>query len=37
MVKNSSGGLQFIGAARSVKVLHSETAQLVFGQAVRGS
>lgn len=37
MAKNSSDTLQFIGAARSVKVLHSETAQLVFGQAVRGS
>lgn len=37
MAKNSSGAPQFVGAARSVKVLHSETAQLVFGQAVRGS
>ena len=37
MAKNSSGGPQFVEAVRSVKVLHSETAQPGFGQAVRGS
>ena len=37
MAKNSSDAPQFTGAARSAKVLHSETAQPGFGQAVRGS
>ena len=37
MAKNSSGAPQFVEAVRSVKVLHSETAQPGFGQAVHGS
>jgi hypothetical protein len=37
MAKNFFVAPQFKRAARSVKVLHSETAQLVFGQGVRGS